>query len=79
VLENRVYLISTVSMSRANRSNVMSIHPSNSNIRSIVSVIVMLMDEKSRHSSVALFSMQTLTISNPTFIKLFLYSFCNIL
>ncbi|KYM81471.1 hypothetical protein ALC53_08066 [Atta colombica] len=51
MLENRIYLTSTVSTSQANRSNVTSIHPSNSNIRrSVVSVIVMRTDEESRHN-----------------------------
>jgi len=54
MLQNRVYLTSTVSTSRANRSNVTSIHQSNSNIRrSVVSVIIMRMDEELRHTSVA--------------------------
>ena len=53
VLENQVYFASTVSTSRANRSNVTSIHPSKLNIRrSVVSVIVMRTGEESRRSIV---------------------------
>jgi len=38
---------------------------------SVVSVIVMRTDEKSRRTSVASFDVQTLTVSGPTLIKLF--------
>ena len=76
ILENRVYLTSTVSTNRANHLNVTSIYPkSKSNIRrSVVSIIVMRMDEESRRTSVTSFSMQTLTVSGPKLIKLSLYS-----
>jgi len=77
MLENRVYLTSTVSMSRSNHSNVTSIHQTQTYqiYRSVVSVV----DEESRRTSIASFSMQMLTISGPTLIKLSLYSFRKIL
>jgi len=45
----------------------------------VVSVIVMRTDEESRRTSVASFSVQTLTVSGPMLIKLSLYSFRSIL
>ena len=78
MLENRVYLTSTVSTSRANHSNVTSIHPSKSNIWcSVVLVIVMRTDEESRAYERSI--VQHANADGPTLIKLSLYSFRSIL
>jgi len=72
ILENCIYLTLIVSTSRA--IIIWTLHP---NIRrSVISVIVMHTNEE---SSVASFSMQTLTVSGSTLIKLSLYLFRSIL